>query len=126
MDIVDRMKHTCGLVVAVVLGAHPAAANSYLEMITTPPEGYMAEVSQHSVAERAPLWYDSRIQTSSPVVTSELPKYLAWQQAKAYENNFSYVRDDMQNAVYFLSGAALARLAYDIWGPSHRHHLLGH
>ncbi len=103
--------------------ASPAAANSYLKMITTPPEGYVEETLSVPVAERAPLWYDDRIQTVSPVVVSPLPKYLAWQRAQAYDNDFSIARDELQNAIYFISGAALARLAYDIWGPYHKHHL---
>lgn len=119
------MKRWRLFILAVMFGANSAAANSYLEMITTPPDGYVAEVANAQSVKAAPLWYDDRIQTSSPVVTSSLPKYLAWQRAKADEDNFNYVRDDMQNAVYFLSGAAMARLAYDIWGPYHRHHLLG-
>ena len=104
--------------------ANTAMANSYLEMITTPPEGYVENAPVVTITERSPLWYDDRIQTTSPVVTSPLPKYLAWQRAKAYEDNFNYVHDDVQNVIYFLSGAAVARLAYDIWGPYHRHHLL--
>ncbi len=110
---------------AAVLVTNPAAANSYLKMITTPPEGYEAVRAEKLYPPTAPLWYDSRIQSTAPVVTSPLPKYLAWKQAKAYEDSFRYVRDETQDVINFLSGAVVARLAYDIWGPHHRHHLLG-
>lgn len=115
---------TVSLCLLGVVFAQTAEANSYLDMITTPPEGYVETEPEVSAAEHSPLWYDGRVQTVSPVVTSPLPKYLAWQRAKAFEDSCAYVRDDVQNAIYFLSGAAVARLAYDIWGPYHRHHLL--
>ncbi|MCM1324221.1 MAG: hypothetical protein NC218_08660 [Acetobacter sp.] len=118
------MKRLLLFIVGIVVGTNSAIANSYLEMITTPPEAYVVENAVVQEVKTAPLWYDYRIETSSPVVTSSLPKYLAWQRAKAYENDFNYTHNDVQNMIYFLSGAAMARLAYDIWGPYHRHHLL--
>lgn len=124
MDIEDNMKVILGLMLAVVLNIHSATANSYMDMITTAPEGYQEQAETvHSVGH-IPLWYDYRIQTSAPVVTSSLPKYQAWLQSQRLENRMSYHRDDMQDMIYFLSGAAVARFAYDIWGPHHRHHLL--
>ncbi len=112
------------IIAIMCFGVKSSLANSYLEMITAPPEGYEPQIALPQTVGHAPLWYDSRIQTSSPVVTSSLPKYLAWKRAKENEANFRYVRDDMQKMIYFFSGAFVARVAYDIWGPDHKHHLL--
>lgn len=120
------MKRLGLFIVVMMFGVvHSSLANSYLTMITTPPEGYVPEEYHVQKAERLPLWYDDRIVTSAPVVASPLPKYLAWKRAKANEAHFRYVRDDMQNAINFVGGVVTARLAYDIWGPHHKHHLLG-
>ncbi len=72
---------------------------------------------QYSKISGAPI-------TSSPVVTSSYPKYVAWKNAQ--NNNCCYVHDGVQNLIYFIGGAVAGRIAYDIWGPHHRHHLLDH
>ena len=61
-------------------GAH---ANSYLDMLTEPPEGYEKSTFVDSAVEVMPQhntldwWYDSRIKTGAPVVVSSYPKYYA-------------------------------------------------
>ena len=117
-------------------------ANSYLEMITTPPaqntnsqpmiyadEVYIVQQPTYVQAEPQEMNMQySKISgapiTSSPVVTSSYPKYVAWKNAQ--NNNCCYVHDGVQNLIYFIGGAVAGRIAYDIWGPHHRHHLLDH
>lgn len=61
-------------------GAH---ANSYLDMLTEPPEGYEKSTFVGSAVEVMPQhntlawWYDSRIKTGAPVVVFSYPKYYA-------------------------------------------------
>ncbi len=117
-------------------------ANSYVEMITTPPaqsansqsviyadEVYVVQQPTYvQVEPQAVNMQYSKISgapiTSSPVVTSSYPKYVAWRNAQ--NNSCCYVHDGVQNLIYFIGGAVAGRIAYDIWGPHHRHHLLDH
>ena len=121
---------------------HSSWANSYVEMITTPPirntnsqptiyadKVYIVQQPTYVQAEPQELNMQySKISgapiTSSPVVTSSYPKYVAWKNAQ--NNNCCYVHDGVQNLIYFFGGAVAGRIAYDIWGPHHRHHLLDH
>ena len=117
-------------------------ANSYIEMITTAPEGYVSETNNAYAAGGygAPAVILQTVDgkyipidtagyatapTVSPVVTPEYPKYLAWRRAQ--EDGFAYdeFHEGVQNLIYFAGGAALARVAYDIWGPYHHDHWLG-
>ena len=127
----------------VCITLQSSLANSYVEMITTPPEQgaktqqviYADEVYVvqqqptyvQTETENMPMQY-SKISgvpvTSAPVVTSDYPKYVAWKNAQ--NNSCCYVHDGVQDFIYFLGGAVAGRLAYDIWGPYHRHHLLDH
>ncbi len=112
----------------VLLLPAQAFANSYMEMITTAPAGYEAakdEVEEVRVISALPAWHEAPQPVRAPVVVSPAYKYAVWKQAQRENCCHSYLRDVMQNFIYFLSGAAAARLAYDIWGPHHKHHLLG-
>ncbi|MBO5441576.1 MAG: hypothetical protein J6A09_03325 [Alphaproteobacteria bacterium] len=93
-----------------------AFANSYVEMITTPPPE--AELSQ-PVSVEVPVqpfaWYDSRIKTSAPVVTSPYPKYTAWARSMENENFIDNTRDELQHLVYMVEGGLLGLGLYEIY-----------
>lgn len=119
-------------------------ANSYVDMITTPPAGYAEEISQPYESQAVgaesakvilqtadgkyipvePDYYPAG-KTISPVVTPEYHKYLAWREAQANGDAYDEVHEGVQRLLYFFGGAAVARLAYDIWGPYHTNHWLG-
>lgn len=120
----------------LVGGAATAGANSYIEMITTPPpEQIEPQNDTAAVAERRGVWPQQTAErpnigstylpTVSPVVVPPYHKYAAWQHAQANAGYYPY-QENVQNLIYFLSGAVVGRVAYDIWGPHHRHHLLDH
>lgn len=96
-----------------------AFANSYLDMITKEPENLVHErANENSIytPKTTPnLWYDSRIETKSPVVTSPYPKYLAWQKAKANEHNYYNYKETVQNAIYTLEAIAFGALVYEMF-----------
>lgn len=101
-----------------------ANANSYLEMITQPPADYSSSVTEESVfddvdqsdSSHPPLWYDYRITTASPVVFSPYPKYLAWQKAKARENEIEFDEHEfIQNLIYTTEGGLAAWGLYQIY-----------
>jgi len=112
------------LFLALSFGAPEARANSYLEMITTAPSEYNSESEKNSffdeptdvADERPPLWYDARITTASPVVFSPYPKYLAWQRAKAKENEMEFdPHEFIQNLIYTTEGGLAAYGLYQIY-----------
>ena len=139
------------LVFGVAAGLGVAApesgfANSYVDMITTPPAGYAAETPQPPLyagqgvaaggakvilqtadGRYIPVEpeYIPAAKTVSPVVTPEYHKYLAWRKAQADGDVYDEVYEGVQRLIYFVGGAAVARLAYDIWGPYHTNHWLG-
>lgn len=101
-----------------------ANANSYLEMITQPPADYSSSVTEESVfddvvqsdSSHSPLWYDYRITTASPVVFSPYPKYLAWQKAKARENEIEFDEHEfIQNLIYTTEGGLAAFGLYQLY-----------
>ena len=126
----------CGL---CVIQPRLVWANSYLEMITTPPaqnantgSSYVDE-SSYEAPEPAYVQVVPQVvpepviipkNTTSPVVTPMYPKYVAWKQAQS--NKYCCEPNPMQNLIYFMGGALVGRIAYDIWGPYHKHHLLDH
>lgn len=119
----------------LVGGAATAGANSYIEMITTPPpEQIEPQNDTAAVAERRGVWPQQTAErpnigstylpTVSPVVVPPYHKYAAWRMlGKCRVLSLS---GKCAEPVYFLSGAVVGRVAYDIWGPHHRHHLLDH
>ena len=113
-----------------VLGViKPVTANSYLEMITTKPKGYVSEqsASNNTVVMsnvNPTIVYVGGVKTKSPVVTSDYHKYQAWLKSQENYDKYPYLHSDVQRFLYFLSGAFAVRLAYDIIGPNHRHHLI--
>ncbi len=120
----------------LVGGAAAAGANSYIEMITTPPPDQLEQRAAVAVAaEKAGVWPQQTAErpnigstylpTVSPVVVPPYHKYAAWQKAQANGGYYPY-QDNVQNLIYFLGGVVAGRVAYDIWGPYHRHHLLDH
>ena len=123
-----RTKTFICVLLVVTFISESVAANSYLDMITTVPEGYIVQKSSNNstviVSNSNPeVVYVAGIKTKSPVVTSDYHKYQAWLQSQA-NNDYPYVHSDVQRFIYFVSGAFAMRLAYDIFGPHHRHHLL--
>lgn len=129
VDITIGKKFKTILIILLALcGFNTAAsANSYLEMITTPPletntnndsTSYF-NTTNESATVPTPLWYDTRITTAAPVVFSPLPKYIAWQQAKQRENTLQFDSHEfIQNLIYNLEGGLA------IWGvyQFHKHH----
>lgn len=120
----------------LVGGAAAAGANSYIEMITTPPPDQLEQRAAVAVdPEKAGVWPQQTAErpnigstylpTVSPVVVPPYHKYAAWQKAQANGGYYPY-QDNVQNLIYFLGGVVAGRVAYDIWGPYHRHHLLDH
>lgn len=120
----------------LVGGAAAAGANSYIEMITTPPPDQLEQRAAVAVAtEKAGVWPQQTAErpnigstylpTVSPVAVPPYHKYAAWQKAQANGGYYPY-QDNVQNLIYFLGGVVAGRVAYDIWGPYHRHHLLDH
>lgn len=113
------------------LFAGNAFADSYIEQITTPPS---EPVYQEEPAEQLPspaypyplpaAQPAAPLPTVSPVVMPPYQKYAAWQRAEANKNVRDEFYDGWQNLIYFTEGAFLGIIAYDIWGPYHRHHLL--
>lgn len=125
-----------GMCFLLVGGAAAAGANSYIEMITTPPPDQLEQRAAVAVAtEKAGVWPQQTAErpnigstylpTVSPVVVPPYHKYAAWQKAQANGGYYPY-QDNVQNLIYFLGGVVAGRVAYDIWGPYHRHHLLDH
>ncbi len=118
----------CAFCFLLCLVTTTAFANSYIEMITAAPEGEMPEpMREAEIARRErSVLYAAPVPTAAPVVTSDYPKYVAWRNAQMQAADSSYFHEDVQNVIYFLSGAVIGRMAYDIWGPHHSHHLLDH
>ena len=114
---------------AVLSVIKPVTANSYLDMITTKPKGYTSSQSSNNkiIATsnvNSEVIYVAGVKTKSPVVTSDYHKYQAWLKSQENYDGYSYVHSDVQRFLYFLSGAFAMRVAYDILGPHHRHHLI--
>ena len=93
-------------------------------MITQPPADYSSSVTEESVfddvdqsdSSHPPLWYDYRITTASPVVFSPYSKYLAWQKAKARENEIEFDEHEfIQNLIYTTEGGLAALGLYQLY-----------
>ena len=117
-------------------------ANSYIEMITTAPEGYVSETNNAYAAggygasavilqtvDGKYIPIDTAgyatAPTVSPVVMPEYPKYLAWRRAQEDGCARSGLPGGGEDLLHRPGGAAGAQVAYDIWGPYHRDHWLG-
>ena len=107
------------LLLAICGITHTASANSYLEMITTPPIEQTAKDSYFdgldTIADSPQnvplLWYDRNITTHGPVVFSDYPKYMAWKQAKERENYLQFDSHEfIQDLIYNVEGGLA------IWG----------
>lgn len=99
-----------------------AQANSYVEMITKAPEGYVSESGVADCAlcagravQKPFTWYDSRIKTKSPVVTSPYPKYAAWVRSMENENLVENTREELQHLIYMVEGGLLGLGLYEIY-----------
>jgi len=115
------------LIVSVLLGlsavlcTFPAYANSYLEMLTTAPQGQTETVTPYTSEPAQPSnlkpnwWYDSRITTPSPVVVSPYPRYQAWLKAKANESQSDESHEQIQNMIYMIEGGLLGLGLYEIY-----------
>lgn len=95
----------------LVGGAAAAGANSYIEMITTPPPDQLEQRAAVAVAtEKAGVWPQQTAErpnigstylpTVSPVVVPPYHKYAAWQKAQANGGYYPY-QDNVQNLIYF-------------------------
>lgn len=95
-----------------------AYANSYLDMITKAPKDYISTQTKYipttSNHTKPNTWYDSKISTKSPIVTSPYPKYLAWRQSKAIEDRYYNYKEDIQEAIYILETIALCSFIHKI------------
>ena len=120
------MKSAIRILCCVFLFISNAKADSYMDLITTPPEGWEEEssrvqpsvgVSSYQVRQpiQSDLWYDSRIKTKSPVVMSSYPKYLAWVRAQTESNYYDYTHDYMQNLIYATEAGLLGWGIYELY-----------
>ena len=97
----------------------PIFANSYIDMITKKPEGYVEDNNKNNEYRRENVkpetWYDNRIAIKSPVVASKYPSYLAWARAKEQEGRHYNLRDELQRAIYTIEGIALGYGVYELY-----------
>lgn len=111
------------ILVSLAFLASPAYANSYLQMLTTPPENYPVDTSSEnedyfSDEAQTPnikdnLWYDSRLITSAPIVVSSKPKYQAWLRSKTYPKRYELrTKEKLQNTLYIAEGLLLGAALY--------------
>ena len=98
--------------------APSCVANSYLDMLTTPPKNHIPYTPpQYQVALKNDLYYRSNITTPSPVVTDPAPKSAAWEYSKAHPYNPLSIKEDIQNIIFAVETVALGGLIYLI----HKH-----
>ena len=94
-------------------------ANSYLDMITKEPQNQVIkQANPNSIYQPKPykyLWYDNRIETKSPIVTSPYPKYLAWKKAKQNQHKYYSYKNALQNTIYTLETIAFGAFVYEIF-----------
>ncbi len=101
--------------VSILLSPY-AKANSYLDMLTTPPPGYNKTEEIMVKNNQKPFsWYDNRIQTSSPIVTSDYSKYLAYQRSLNNRDYYFSLRDSLQDTIYILETLALGKFVYNLY-----------
>lgn len=125
--MIKKAVRACAVVLAMEICASSVHANSYLDMITEPPEGYeqeeqvVEEVEANTVSKQGPLnwWYDSRIKTMSPVVVSPYPRYYAWVRAKANEDRQNNTDEQIQNLIYAVEGGLVGWGLYEIYRYRH-------
>lgn len=120
------MKVVVSIVLAMFfISAAPAHANSYLQMLTTPPEGYVPETSSddeyfsedlEATNIKNNLWYDSRLVTSAPIEVSPYPKYKAWLETRKYDRQYMYdPKEQLQNILYAIEGILLVAGIYMLY-----------
>ena len=93
-------------------------ANSYIDMITKKPEGYVENYKNEEYRRenvKPETWYDNRIAIKSPVVVSKYPSYLAWARAKEQEGRHYDLKDEIQRAIYTMEGIALGYGVYELY-----------
>lgn len=118
----------CEVILTMVMCTDFAYANSYLDMLTEPPEGYeqdeltsgSAVIVPSSNANTLDWWYDSRIKTSAPVVVSSYPKYYAWVRARADEDRNNYIDSQIQDFIYAVEGGLVGWGLYEIYRYKHK------
>lgn len=110
------------LILAVILVSTPVAANSYVDMITTKPVGY--DSYNESEDRNVVIIRDSAY--VQPYNNSyDNAKYQAWLKSQSCcNNNNLYLNSEIQNVLYFVSGAFMLRFLYDVLGPHHTNHLI--
>ena len=126
--MIKEAVRACVVILVLEICAIPAHANSYLDMITEPPEGDVQEenvfndvqVNTNSQAGAINWWYDSRIKTRSPVVVSPYPKYYAWLRAKANEHRYDDTDEQIQNLIYAVEGGLVGWGLYEIYRYKHK------
>jgi len=116
------MKITVGIFVFLagmaIVGS--AYANSYLDMLTTAPDGqekiapYISEQLKENNS-KLNWWYDARIVTRSPVVVSPYPKYYAWARAQADNNQFDRTHEYVQDMIYVIEGGLVGWGLYELY-----------
>ena len=92
-------------------------ANSYLTMITTPPENYEPYTPTYHPIPKKNLYYNSNIRTSSPVVEDPTYKIQAWARSEANPYSPLTIKEDVQNFIFAVETIALGGLIYLI----HKH-----
>lgn len=98
--------------------APSCSANSYLDMLTTPPKDHVPYTPpQYQVVTKNDLYHRSNIITSSPVVTDPSLKIAAWEYSQTHPYNPLTIREDIQNIIFAVETIALGGLIYLI----HKH-----
>ena len=125
--MIKKAVRACAVILAMEICVSSAHANSYLDMITEPPEGYepeekvFEEVENNTGSKAGAInwWYDSRIKTRSPVVVSPYPRYYAWVRAKANEGRQNNTDEQIQNLIYAVEGGLVGWGLYEIYRYRH-------
>lgn len=104
------LKLTCFILGVQIFFAPNVYGNSYMAMLTTPPENYTPyqriEVPAHD------LYYRSNIKTKSPVMTDPAEKIAAWEYSEAHPYNPNTFKESIQNFIYAVETIAFGGLIY--------------
>ena len=93
-----------------------AYANSYLDMLTTPPQGHISDLRNNVIKQNNNSGcYDDRDTVKFVITGEQYNKYMAYKNAE--RNNFySFsLRDTLQDTIYFLETLAMGKFIYELY-----------
>ena len=93
-----------------------AHANSYLNMLTTPPKGYTSDFRNNVIKKNNYSdCYDDKCVVKFVITGEQYNKYMAYKNAE--RNNFySFsLRDTLQDTIYFLETLAMGKFIYELY-----------